>query len=143
MIRKQSRDLPPDAPRDHGLELLLAYDGRVEHLPGGYALRFVIRREEPTAARPHGLRYSFTLHDPSNRRILGFDNAHGVKPLGRNTRRLSAHDHWHRDAADTGRPYAFVDAATLLEDFYREAERMLRDRGIRLDVIGESTQEDR
>ena len=142
MIPKRTNRPPVQPPRDHGLELLLAYDGRVEYLPGGYSLKFVIRADAPTAERPHGLRYAFTLHDPSHRRILGFDNAHGVKPLGRSKRRLSTHDHWHRDAADKGRPYAFTDAATLLSDFYTEAERLLRSRGIMLDVIGESSHEE-
>lgn len=142
MIRKPAHRQPTDPPRDHGLELLLAYDGRVEYLPSGYSLKFVIRGDAPTVERPHGLRYSFTLHDPSHRRILGFDNAHGVKPLGRGKRRSSTHDHWHRDAADKGRPYAFIDAATLLRDFYTEAERLLRSRGIVLDVNGESSHEE-
>ena len=142
MIRKPTNRRPTDPPRDHGLELLLAYDGRVEYLPAGYSLKFVIRAEAPTAERPHGLRYSFTLHDPSNRRVLGFDNAHRVKPLGRNKCRPPTHDHWHRDASDRGRPYAFTDAATLLSDFYNEAERLLRGRGIVLEVIGESSNEE-
>ena len=141
-MRKPDRCRPTEPLRDHGLELLLAYDGRVEYLPAGYSLKFVVRVEAPSVERPHGLRYSFTLHDPSHRRILGFDNAHGVKPLGRSTRRPSMHDHWHRDAADKGRPYAFTDAATLLHDFYAEAEKLLRSRGIVLDVIGASSHEE-
>ena len=141
MIRKPADRQPTDPPRDHGLELLLTYDGRVEYLPSGYSLKFVSRGDAPTVERPHGLRCSFTLHDPSHRRILGFDNAHGVKPLGRGKRRSSTHDHWHRDAADKGRPYALIDAATLLRDFYTVAERLLRSRGIVLDVIGESSHE--
>lgn len=142
MIRKRAPRRPAEPPRDHGLELLLAYDGRVEYLPGGYSLKFVIRVDAPTEERPHGLRYSFTLHDSGHRRILGFDNAHGVKPLGRGQRRPATYDHWHRDAADKGRPYVFTDAATLLNDFYTEAERLLRSRGIVLDVIGESSNEE-
>ncbi len=29
---------------------------------------------------PHGIKYSLTLHDQNNRRIIGYDNAHGFKP---------------------------------------------------------------
>ena len=141
MIRKKFRTSPKPLP-DHGLELLLAYDGRVEYLPGGYVLRFTIRSEATSVARPHGLRYSFTLHDPGNRRILGFDNAHSVRALGRNRRRTEAHDHWHRDVSDTGRPYVFTDAATLLRDFYNEAERLLLRRGVVLDVVGDDLNEE-
>jgi hypothetical protein len=32
--------------------------------------------------RPNGIRYSLTLHAPDNTRLIGFDNAHGVKPVG-------------------------------------------------------------
>lgn len=43
-------------------------------------------------------------------------------------KRLSkASDHWHRDAADKGRPYDFKTPEILLEDFFREVERVLRE----------------
>lgn len=42
---------------DHGLEFLLAFDGRVHHLEDGYWLKFEIRRDPPTKQRPHGLTY--------------------------------------------------------------------------------------
>ncbi len=29
---------------------------------------------------PHGIRYALTLHDRYGTRLLGFDNAHAVKP---------------------------------------------------------------
>jgi len=142
MITKRLNPSSAEPPRDHGLELLLAYDGRVMYLTGGYSLKFAIRLEEPTAGRPHGLRYSFTLHDSRNRRILGFDNAHSVKPLGRNSRRAAAHDHWHRDASDNGRPYPFTDAATLVSDFFNQVERTLHARGVVLEVTGERSNEE-
>lgn len=127
---------PPDDV-DYGLELLRDYHGRLEHLPGGYYLKFEIVRTEATDERPHGLRYSFTLHNAHGTRVLGFDNAHGVKALGRRGKRQSAYDHWHRTARDKGRPYRYVDAPTLLQHFYDEAERTLREQGIPFDVIGE------
>ena len=122
---------------DHGLELLLSYDGRILYLEGGYHLKFEISRTEKTEARPHGLSYSFTLHDRNNRRVLGYDNAHTVKPPGRNARARKRHDHWHRDASDKGRPYGYIDAATLVKDFFDEAGRYLAKKGVELDVIGE------
>ena len=50
---------------EHGLEFLLAFDGRIHHLEGGYWLKFEIKRVEATKERPHGLSYSFTLHAPT------------------------------------------------------------------------------
>jgi hypothetical protein len=41
----------------------------------------------------------------------------------------------HRTKNDPGRPYAFEDAATLIEDFFAEVERILAERGIGTDVV--------
>lgn len=67
---------------DHGLEFLLAFDGRIHHLEKGYWIKFEITRVAASPERPHGLSYSFTLHGPGGRRLVGFDNAHHVPPLG-------------------------------------------------------------
>jgi hypothetical protein len=81
----------------------LAFDGRVHHLEKGYWIKFEIKKVAPSAARPHGLSYAFTLHAPDGRRLVGFDNAHGVAGAGaRFKKRLQASDHWHRTEGDTG-----------------------------------------
>jgi hypothetical protein len=67
---------------DHGLEFLLAFDGRVHVFEEGYWVKFEIKRVKSTKERPHGLSYSFTLHGPDGKRLLGFDNAHGVGTKG-------------------------------------------------------------
>ncbi len=124
--------------RDYGLEFLLAFDGRIHYLEKGYWLKFDIR-VETTLERRHGLSYSFTLHAPDGRRLLGFDNAHDVPARGsRFKRRSKAADHWHRTEKDPGRPYEFKDAETLIGDFFDEVERVLRQRGVGLQVIGEA-----
>ena len=93
----------------------------------------------PTSARPHGLRYSFTLHDPEGRRILGFDNAHSVAPKRSRFRKPDVeHDHWHRTADDEGRPYRFTTVDQLLTDFEAEVMRVLKRLGIDRSVVGES-----
>ena len=116
---------------DHGLEFLLAFHGRIHHLEKGYWLKFDITRVAATAERPHGLSYSFTLHAPDGTRLIGFDNAHGVLHKGsRFKRRGDATDHWHRTEKDSGRPYVFTDAQSLLDDFFDEVERVLRERGV-------------
>ena len=33
------------------------------------------------------------------------------------------YDHWHRDNSDEGQPYIYKNAATLLEDFWREVDK--------------------
>jgi len=130
-------------PRDHTLEYLRGYDGLIHWLDKGYSLRFVIKKIRPTTPRPHGLRYSFTLHDGEGRRILGFDNAHQAPKLGGKYRTLTqAVDHWHRTAGDRGRPYRFIDAETLVEDFFGEVYRELAKRGILTDVVNVTRRKD-
>jgi len=130
-------------PAEHTLEFLLAFDGRRHWYESGYHVRFQIRRVEKTEERPHGLRYSFTLHDPKGKRLVGFDNAHGITrgKSGRLKKKTVAVDHWHRTERDRGRPYEFTDAAELLDDFFAEVERVLTARGIPFDVV--ETEEER
>ena len=121
---------------EHTLEFLLDFDGRVHWYTGGYWVKFEIRRVDATAQRPHGLSYSFTLHGPANERLIGFDNAHAVAPPGgRYKRKALATDHWHRTESDPGRPYAFKNAATLIDDFFDEVERVLTERGIPFQAV--------
>lgn len=129
---------------DYGLEFLLAFNGRIHHLEKGYWLKFEIARVEATPERPHGLSYSFTLHAPDGTRLVGFDNAHDVPARGsRFKRRGPVADHWHRTEKDRGRPYVFRDAETLIDDFFDEVERVLRERGVGLRVIGEEPERSR
>lgn len=124
-----------DKQPDYALETLLDYDGRKHWLENGYFLKFEIRRVDPDPRIPHGLRYSLTLHDGSGHRIMGFDNAHAVKPSGKFKKVGLAADHWHRTSHDKGVPYVFVDVETLLDDFFDNVERILSDRGISTDVV--------
>lgn len=81
----------------------------------------------PNKEVPHGIRDSLTLHEPYGKRILGYDNAHAVKPPKKFKfagRRL-AYDHKHRHVSDKGAPYAFVDAHQLLSDFFTEVDQVL------------------
>lgn len=121
--------------QDHTLEYLVAFDGRLHWLQDDYYLKFEIKKIKPTPVRPHGLRYSFTLHDPSGKRLIGFDNAHPVMPPGTHKERPTTADHWHRTEDDKGRPYKFVDADKLLADFFKEVYRVLKDRGISDEVV--------
>jgi hypothetical protein len=85
---------------------------------------------EPDEARPHGIRYELTLHDASNRRILGFDNAHAVKrPGGRFVEQPRAYDHLHRGLKDAGVPYSYVSAGKLVGDFWQAIFKALEKLG--------------
>jgi Family of unknown function (DUF6516) len=121
---------------EHTLEFLLAFNGRVHRYAGGYWLKFEIIKVAESEEMPHGSDYSFTLHGPDNRRLVGFDNAHGVPAKGsRFKRRPQAMDHWHRTETDAGRPYGFKDAETLIDDFFDEVERVLKEHGIPFETV--------
>jgi hypothetical protein len=120
---------------EHTLEFLLAFDGQRHWYEGGYYTKFEIRRVRATPERPHGLRYSFTLHDPRGTRLIGYDNAHRVPAKGSRFKgRPAEADHWHRTEDDPGSSYGFTDAETLLEDFFNEVERVLAGRGVSVAV---------
>lgn len=121
---------------EYALELLLAYDGRVHFFASGHTLRFEVGLIEKSARTPYGIAYSLTLHAPGGTRLLGFDNAHPVPHRGgRHVKPKVEADHWHRTANDQGRPYDFVSVEKLLEDFFREAERILSEQGVTFEVV--------
>ncbi len=115
--------------RDAGLDALLDLDGSILDQGDGYWVKITVRLVgTPSAERPHGISYSLTLHDPYNQRILGFDNAHAIKPMG-NTKysgQRVEYDHKHRGIKDKGVPYRFVDCYQLLKDFFNEVDRVLK-----------------
>jgi hypothetical protein len=114
--------------RDETLAYLLDLDGEDIIYEGGYVARFRARETGATAERPHGISYTLTFHAPYGRRLMGYDNAHGVRHRGgRLVKRQAAFDHWHRDATDEGRPYHFVSAEKLIADFFDEIARILRE----------------
>lgn len=75
----------------------------------------------------HGIRYSLTLHNRYGIRVMGYDNAHAVRPPGKFKfagQRLP-YDHKHRSASDKGVPYIFGSAQGLLEDFFAEVDKVI------------------
>src|SRR5580704_9046640 len=97
--------------RDPSLDTLLELDGQVLVIDpeSRYWVRFVVRRVPASAAKPHGLDYSLTLHGPDGERLVGFDNAHPVRSrLGPGGKTGSTRDHKHR--MKTVRRYEFKDA---------------------------------
>ena len=114
---------------DSGLERLLDLDGLLAEVGGGFWVKIVAKRVPPDRARPHGIAYALTLHDPTGERMFGIDNAHAVRMTrGPAVRQRSERDHLHR--RETVRPSRYRDADTLLDDFGREVEAILRREGI-------------
>ena len=114
--------------RDRAHEALFDLDAQTVVVDEeGHVARFSVKRRVPSQSRPHGLAYSPTLHDRTGRRLLGFDNAHAVeRPGGRFVEQPRVYDHVHRGPHDAGRPYQFVDAGKLVEDFWLAVDRMLK-----------------
>lgn len=116
-------------PRDEGLDRLLDLDGFLAEVGGGFWVKIAAQRVSVDTNRPRGVRYALTLHDPGGDRVFGIDNAHPVRfsrgPAGRSS---AAQDHLHRGGSV--RPYSYRDADSLVDDFWREVEAVLRKRGI-------------
>ena len=103
--------------------MLLSLDGFEFRFGRGYRVKIAARRVAATRGQPHGVRYSLSLHDPAGRRIYGLDNAHGMRG------HRAEFDHRHVYGGGRLVPYAYRGPVELLEDFYREVERMLTERG--------------
>lgn len=110
---------------DSGQEDLLELDGVLLVMVDGSFAKFEVARCDVSPERPHGLKYSLTYHAANGMRLVGFDNAHGVRAAHRKTtaRRSVALDHRHRGPDDSGVPYTYVTAAKLQEDFWKAVNR--------------------
>lgn len=115
--------------RDPGLDALLDLHGQTLFVDEiGHWVKFIVLQTAVTPERPHGISYSLTLHAPEGTRLVGFDNAHPIRDRhGPGTRRRGEGDHRHR--LRTIRPYEYKDAATLVEDFWKEVDEVLQERG--------------
>lgn len=112
--------------RDPTLDALLDLDGQVFVVDpeGNHWVRFGVTRVPVAPEKPHGLDYSLTLHGPDGERLVGFDNAH---PVGKQ-KRGAPQDHRHR--LRTIKAYEYRDAASLLADFWKMVDAVLRERGV-------------
>ena len=109
---------------DGALQRLLDYHRRRYWLANGWSIRFRVAEAPVTAGRPHGIKYSFTLHDVDRTRLLGFDNAHGIP-------RVQAYDHRHRFRRTAELvPYDYRGADELICDFFAAVETACRTEGV-------------
>lgn len=113
--------------RDTAIDTLLDLHGSVLDQGGGYWIKLEAWQVHVSNEIPHGIRYSLTLHEPYGKRILGYDNAHAVKPPSKfkYAGRILTYDHKHRHASDKGVPYEFKNAQQLINDFFADVDRVL------------------
>ncbi|OJW53911.1 MAG: hypothetical protein BGO67_07545 [Alphaproteobacteria bacterium 41-28] len=108
-----------DQKQDYFLETFVDLDGFIAEIGEGYWVKIEAKRVEKDQTKPHGIKYSLTLHALSGERVLGYDNAHGTpsKPS------ITAHDHMHKGSKIVH--YVYTDAAKLLRDFWKDVDRIL------------------
>ena len=113
--------------RDTAIDAPLDLHGSIIDQGGGYWVKLEAWKVDTSLRIPHGIRYSLTLHEPHGMRILGYDNAHGVKAPSkfRYAGRILSQDHKHRHVSDKGVHYEFKDAQALINDFFRDVDRAL------------------
>lgn len=113
--------------RDPAIDTLLDLHGTILDQEGGYWIKLEAWQVNVTDEMPHGIRYSLTLHEPYGKRILGYDNAHAVKPPKKfkYAGRILAYDHKHRHVSDKGVPYEFKNVQQLINDFFADVDRVL------------------
>ena len=110
---------------DETLETLLNLDGEIFPMDNGFWTKFEVKKVDLSPQVPHGINYCLTLHNKSNERILGFDNAHRYKPKRKKygARRV-AWDHKHKKNIVS--PYEFESASQLIEDFWKEVDHIIK-----------------
>ena len=108
----------PRPKTDHSLDTLLQMVG-VFVSPDGWWVKTEAKPVAPSSERPHGVKYSLTLHDANGKRVIGYDNSHGFS-----SHRKTEWDHKH--IREKVKPYNYVSAAKLMEDFYADVDRWLK-----------------
>ena len=79
MITGTSEHLSTTNSNDLGLDVLLQLNGEIFPMENGYWTKIEAKIVDANEHIPHGIRYSLSLHAPNNMRVLGYDNAHGIK----------------------------------------------------------------
>ena len=96
-------------------------------MDNGYWTKFEIHRVKKSKNIPHGIKYSLTLHDKYNKRIVGFDNAHSFKTKKKKYGiRKVTWDHKHN--YEIVSPYEYESANQLLVDFWENVDRILENK---------------
>ena len=114
-------------PENTELLTLLDLDGQSFWCDSRYWVKFKVNKVDKDQNRPHGIKYSLTLHDRNNTRIFGLDNAHAIKKRGRRPRKYSGRiitwDHVHKQ--ENIERYLFSSASQLLDDFWKGVNEII------------------
>ena len=111
-----------------GLDTLLDLNGQVLIQEDGSWIKIEARLVETGTHRPHGVKYSLTLHAPDGQRLMGYDNAHGLERKGnRHMATRLPYDHRHPFEKREPIPYEFSSPEELLQDFFAEVDRVLKE----------------
>jgi hypothetical protein len=102
------------------LENLLNLDGEIFPLDNGYWVKFEAKRVKVSIEIPHGVKYSLTLHNKRNHRVIGYDNAHSFKSNKKYAAKKQTWDHIHKQMDIVS--YEFESASILIEDFWKNVE---------------------
>lgn len=112
--------------KDKGLDTLLELDGEIFLLDNGYWTKFKERLVDETEHIPHGVKYSLTLHNKHNTRILGYDNAHSIKPTRKKYgAKKEVWDHKHDRTRILN--YEFQNPGQLISDFWNDVNKILEE----------------
>lgn len=112
---------------ENDIEILLSFHGQTVVREDGYWWKVEAWRVVLSLSIPHGIRYILILHNEYGMRLLGFDNAHGVKPPKKSkySGKRKEYDHKHRSSSDKGIPYEFDSCTKLLEDFFQAIDETI------------------
>ncbi len=89
-------------------------------MDSGYWVKFEAKIVDTSLSVPHGIKYSLTLHNKRNNRVIGYDNAHSFKPKKKYGAKKETYDHIHKQMNIVS--YEFESAEQLLEDFWKSVE---------------------
>lgn len=112
---------------NNGLADLLFLDGCIIAQDHGCWVKIEAQQaKRKSLQRPHGIRYSLSLHARDGTRLLGYDNAHPIrKRKAKHSIRYTAYDHKHIRSGCVIEPYQFVSAQQLMTDFWNDVDKSL------------------
>lgn len=115
------------AKEDTTLQTLLDLDGFQHKGDDNYRIEINAHRVKPTPHIPHGIKYRLVLLDPNGTRIIGYDNAHGVKIKPKRKKYGARKITWdHKHNVEKVTIYEFESASQLLSDFWNDAKKIMK-----------------